>query len=156
MFWRVLLGAAILVGSIACDSFEALDSPGSREVIKKTYDDWVNATNAKDIDLWSSFVAPEAVFLPPGSPALETREDIVAYYANLFQDPVFELDCAQTFVEIAESGELAWARGVCHVSFTDPSGNPASGDSKWTKVWVRVEDGSWKCRLNTWNYGESS
>ena len=73
------------------------------------------------------------------------------HYIELFGDPNFAHDCAQTFVEVSESNDIAWARGTCNVTFSLPDGSIGRGSSKWAKVWVRMEDGEWKCRLNTWN-----
>ena len=123
-------------------------------LIKNAYDEWVKSTNAKDIERWSGFLAPAAVFLPPGSPLLGSQEEIVAYYLQLFADPNFSLNCAQTFVEVAESRDLAWSRGTCRAKFTTADGGVGTGASKWTKVWIRLNNGQWKCKLNTWNSNE--
>ena len=121
------------------------------EAIRDTYIEWLASTNARDIDRWATFVAPHAVFLPPGTAPLESMESIVAFYAELFDDPNFSLDCSQRYVEIADSGEMAWSRGVCEITFSLPDGTTGQGSSKWVKVWVLSEDGQWTCRLNTWN-----
>lgn len=120
--------------------------------IEATYDAWVQVTNDKDIDQWSSYLAPEALFVPPSVPPLETKADILAYYRTAFADPLFALECRQLHVDVAESGETAWARGVCHATFTDSEGRMAKGASRWFKIWLKQPDGSWKCRINTWNY----
>jgi ketosteroid isomerase-like protein len=127
------------------------DSDASTRAIHDTYVEWVASTNAKDIDKWSTFVAPGAVFLPPGSPPLESSEIIVAYYTELFRDPNFSLDCSQLHVDIADSDDMAWSRGTCKATFTLPDGTVGHGSSKWAKVWVRSDNEEWKCRLNTWN-----
>lgn len=121
------------------------------KAIRDTYVEWVASTNARDIDRWATFVAPGAVFLPPDTGPLESMESIVAFYAKLFEDPKFSLDCSQGHVEIADSGEIAWSRGTCEITFSLPDGTAGHGSSKWVKVWVRSEDGQWRCRLNTWN-----
>jgi ketosteroid isomerase-like protein len=127
------------------------DSDTSIGAIHDTYVEWVASTNAKDIDKWSTFVAPGAVFLPPDSPPLESHETIVAYYTELFRDPNFSLSCSQSHVEVANSGDMAWSRGKCKATFSLPDGTVGHGSSKWAKVWVRLENQKWKCRLNTWN-----
>ncbi len=141
----LLTAGLLLFGQIGA----AAESDAS--VIEQTYNDWVRATNAKDIELWSSYLAPEALFQPPDSPSLETREAIVDYYRRSFADPNFSLDCRQLAVEVAGSGEMAWARGVCQATFTNTDGQTANGKSRWFKVWLKQADGSWKCKLNTWN-----
>ena len=127
------------------------NSNASTDAIHDTYIEWAASTSAKDIDKWSTFVAPGAVFLPPDSPALEVNESIVAYYTELFRDPNFSLNCSQSHVEVADSGDMAWSRGTCDATFSLPDGTVGRGSSKWAKVWVRSEDEKWRCRLNTWN-----
>ena len=144
--------AALLSGLLLLSPACATAPDSDVSIIKKTYDSWVQATNAKDIKLWSSYLAPSAVFVPPGIPPLETREDILDYYRNSFADPHFALECQQLAVDIADSGEMAWARGFCRATFTDSKGQKAGGTSRWFKVWLKQPDGSWKCTVNTWNY----
>jgi ketosteroid isomerase-like protein len=119
--------------------------------IKQTYDAWVEVTNAKDIDSWMAFLAPNALFQPPGVGRLETHADIRQYYIGLFSDPNFALVCEQIEAWVSESGEMAWATGTCRATFSGEPGEIATGASKWTKVWLKQDDGTWKCRLNTWN-----
>ena len=141
--------ALCLVGPLAAIAGE--ESTDASSVILATYNDWVETTNAKDIGRWSTFVAPEAVFFPPGLPALDSREAIVGFYTKSFDDPNFSLDCTQTFVEVADSNDLAWSRGACNATFSLPDGSVGRGSSKWAKVWVRLESGEWKCKVNAWN-----
>jgi len=127
------------------------DSTNHSAAVLSAYNRWVETTNAKDIDQWSTFLAPEAVFFPSDGPALDSYEAIVSYYIKLFDDPNFTLNCAQSFVEVFESTNIAFARGTCEVTFSLPDGSISRGSSKWAKVWVRMESGAWKCRLNAWN-----
>lgn len=140
----------VLVVSVSCSN-EGPSKFDDVRSIHDAYEEWEKSTNARDIEWWSSFVAPNAVFLPPDKPPLETIDDIRAYYTELFRDPAFGLECTQTFVNVAKSRDMAWTRGTCEITFTTPGGDVANGSSKWTKVWVRMDDGTWKCRLNTWN-----
>ena len=140
----------LVLSVLSCKSDDRSNNQAA--VIGDLYADWVDVTNTKDINKWSGFVAPDAVFLPPDTSALESFNAIKGYYSKLFQDPHFKLECEQLFVEVAESQDIAWSRGVCRATFTNKEGKRAEGSSKWTKVWIRSRDGTWKCRLNTWNY----
>ena len=155
MIGRYSLSVAVLfiVIGVSC-SKETLEPLDDARLIDDVYNEWERSLDAKDIEWWSSFLASNAVFLPPDSPPLETNDAIRAYYINLFQDPQFNLDCIQTFVDVAKSRDMAWSRGTCDATFSTPGGDVASGSSKWTKVWVRLADGTWKCSLNTWNYND--
>jgi ketosteroid isomerase-like protein len=145
----IVVALAVVIG-VSCSKV-AQESVDDAHVITEAYDEWVRAVNAHDIEWWSSFLAPDAVFLPPDSPPLETIDAIRAPYITLFSDPEFGLECTQTFVDVSQSRDLAWTRGTCDGTFSTPSGDVGSTSSKWAKVWVRLDDGTWKCRLNIWN-----
>ena len=145
----------ILLAAVICIAPVLFAAESEEGLIEKTYDEWVQVTNTKDIDRWWTFVAPGAVFTPPGEPVLRTEEAIRGFYEKSFADPNFSLDCKQLSVEIAESGDMAWARGSCKATFTDPNGQAASGNSRWFKIWLKQTDGSWKCKVNIWNVGGS-
>jgi ketosteroid isomerase-like protein len=148
---NVILATALMaVAAVSSTWAQVQESDDVRE-INKAYYDWVASVEARDIDLWATFLAPNAIFLPPDSPALETTVAIRDYYQALFDDPHFSLECTQVTVEVAASRDIAWARGTCDATFTTPDGTVGGGASKWTKVWVRLENGAWKCKLNTWN-----
>ncbi len=136
-----------------CGAVEANPLESSQQILS-SYNEWVESANAKDIEWWVSFLDAEAVFLPPGIPALETTDAIVDFYVEQFRDPNFSLDCTQTFVQVSASDDFAWALGTCDFTFTLPDDEIERGTSKWTKVWVRTAGGEWKCRLNAWNRSE--
>jgi uncharacterized protein (TIGR02246 family) len=129
------------------DSSAAAD----REAITAAYSAWVDTIAARDLENWSFYLAPDAKFFPPDHSALPTREEILEYYAELFRDPLFALQCKLKSVEIADSGDVAWANGVCAATFTGPDGEEAHGSSKWVKVWRKQPSGAWKCAINIWN-----
>jgi uncharacterized protein (TIGR02246 family) len=121
------------------------------KAIGEAYREWVAATNARDLDRWTSFLAPDAIFLPPNSPALRDEMAIKDFYAQLFTDSRFSLDCRQERVEIAESENFAWSTGHCEATFTGPDGKEAHDKSKWAKVWKKSSSGEWKCVVNSWS-----
>ena len=147
--WTIALIAA---GTMLLSQAQAVAGKTDESIIESTYNAWVRTTNAKDIKSWSSYLAPNAVFIPPGVPSLETRAAILDYYRNAFADPYFALDCQQLSVEVAQSSDMAWARGFCRATFTGSDGQKEQGTSRWFKIWLKQPDGTWKCGVNTWNY----
>ena len=121
------------------------------EVIRKAYNNWVKATNAKDIDQWASFLAPDAIFHPPNHQALLGNKDIIDYYLNLFSDRRFALKCIQDTIVISESLDFAWSTGRCEATFTGQDGKEDKDKSKWIKIWIRLPNGDWKCKTNSWS-----
>lgn len=142
----IVLTAAFVAGPIS-------SAENSEELaIHMAYKAWVVAANAKDIEKWSIFLADDPYFLPADSPPLTGNKEVIDYYKRSFSDRWFSLECEQEKVEVSESSEMAWARGTCNATFTDPDGKKSSGTSRWFKVWVKQSDGSWRCRVNTWKY----
>jgi ketosteroid isomerase-like protein len=145
----ITLGVTCLAFSLAACS-KALVTEADEQAILETYKAWVEATNAKDIEKWSTFLAINPYFHPADSSPLTNTEKIISYYERSFADPMFSLDCRQEHVDVSASGEMAWSRGECTAAFTGADGNEASGTSSWLKVWIKQSDGSWRCRVNIW------
>jgi uncharacterized protein (TIGR02246 family) len=139
----------ILLSILVVNNFA--QSVSHEQYINKAYQEWVKATNSKDIEKWSSFLAEDAIFHPPDHPALVGDKAIKDYYIGLFKDKLFSLKCKQESVEISKSEDLAWATGSCEATFTGPDGKAAHGKSKWVKVWVRLQNGEWRCKINSWS-----
>jgi len=149
MSWQAV---ALVTAGLFFFSAALLAADSEETNIEETYYAWVRATNDKNIEQWSTFLAPSAFFAPPGVMPLDTEEAILDFYRESFADPEFSLDCEQLAVDVAESQDMAWARGTCRATFTDSNGQKTMGTSRWFKIWLRQTDGSWKCRINTWNY----
>ena len=143
------LGVTCLVLAPAACS-KALGAETDEQSIHETYKAWVEATNEKDIEKWSTFLAANPYFYPADSPPLANADEVISYYARSFADPRFSLDCKQEHVDVSASGEMAWSRGACKATFTGPDGSESTGKSRWLKVWIKQSDGSWRCRVNTW------
>ena len=149
--WIKSLSVLLLIMLASCDSAStAADS--EVQTIQQTYNAWVDAANEKDIAKWSRFLANDPYFSPADSPPLTSTNAVIDYYKKSFADPRFSLDCEQQEVDVAASGDMAWARGICNATFTGPDGENASGTSRWFKVWIKDADGSWRGRVNTWKY----
>ena len=143
----------LFVLALAGCSFAApqVDTAADKATIEKLYPAWVYAVNAKDIEAWASFLAADARFQPPNGPALTTHEEIVNLYKGFFEDPRFTLDCQQQQVEVADSGEMAWSRGICEGVLTGQDGEENRLKTKWLKVWQKQPNGEWKNLENIWN-----
>lgn len=146
----VLLAAPVTTGRIVAQQ----ESHG--QAIREAYQAWVNAANAKDLERWASFLAPNPLFLPPNHPALRGAQAIRDFYSQSFGDANFSLTCAQEQVAVAKSEDMAWSTGSCEATFTGPDGSLARKSSKWAKVWIRMSDGKWKCRLSSWSLNSPS
>ena len=144
--------AAICLATAFATCSTSLAANSEQQSIHETYNAWVAATNEKDIEKWSAFLATSPYFFPADSPPLTSTDEVIGYYERSFLDPWFSLDCNQEHVEVSELGEMAWARGKCNATFSGPDGKKANGTSRWFKVWIKHSDGSWRCRVNSWKF----
>ena len=128
-----------------------VDTATDKATIEKLYPAWVETSKSEDLEVFASFLAPDARFHPPNVPALKTHEEIISFYRVLFEDPRFALDCQQQQVEVAASGDMAWSRGNCKSTFTGQDGEEAHLKTKWLKVWQKQPTGEWKNLVNMWN-----
>ena len=147
--WRFIIWLPLLMSLVIEQAFT--QSKSHEQVIGEAYREWVDAANAKDIERWSSFLEPNAIFLPPNNPALNGEMAIKEFYSKSFADERFSLDCLQDIVEISESEDFAWSMGSCEATFTGPDGKEDHGKSKWVKVWKRLSNGEWKCKISSWS-----
>ena len=146
---RAILGMTVL--SLFATGPAFAQAEVHRKAIDNAYRHWVDATNAKDLNRWATFLAPDPLFLPPDQPALRGDLAIREFYERLFADHRFSLNCRQDQVEVAEAQDMAWSTGSCEATLTGPDGDAARGSSKWAKVWVKLPNGDWKCTLNSWS-----
>lgn len=147
---RILADPAVNLAMTIAAGSTSIAAESDELAIRKTYNAWVEATNRKDIEEWSTFLATSPYFFPADSPPLADTEAVIDYYARSFSDPWFSLDCEQKHVDVVGSGNMAWSRGSCSATFTGADGEKASGTSRWFKVWIKQSDGSWRCRVNSW------
>jgi len=148
-YFRIFYCLSFLLFAFIDESYSQKIS--DEQIIKKTYQDWVKTANQKDIDQWSTFLAPGAIFLPPDQPGLKGNKAIREFYSALFQDERFSLSCKQDTVEILTSGDYAWSMGYCEATFSDANGSAAHAKTKWVKLWMHLPDGDWKCKISSWS-----
>ncbi len=86
---------------------DAGPAPEKREISSTHHHVLINfskpPSNTNDIEHWSAFLGPEAMFLPPDRGALNTHGAIRQYYLETFVDPYFTPHCRQHSNEIANS-----------------------------------------------------
>lgn len=149
---RVIALLAVTLSSLGRGAAgRAPESDPDRQAIEAAYAAWARAADAKDLDTWMTFLAADALFLPPDSPALRTRESIREFYSRLFADPLFSIRCTAETVDVSASRDMAWETGTCEATFSGSNGGASRASTKWLKVWRKQPDGQWRCAVNSWN-----
>jgi ketosteroid isomerase-like protein len=142
----------LIVLAIACSGPAPSDSRAADEAaIRQTDDSWLKAIAAKQLDATVSFYDERASLFVPNAPIATGREDIHKTWARLFAVPGFALAPRTAKIEVARSGDLAYAQGTYEFTANDAKGAPATDRGKFVVVWKKQADGSWKAVADIFN-----
>jgi len=100
------------------------------------------AANKSVAETFIAFAADNAV-LNRNSSIIEGKIAIKAYFDQQTLTDV-KLEWEPNFVDVSESGDLAYTYGKYTFSAFDPTGKKIEAKGIFHTVWKRQEDGSWK------------
>ena len=148
------------VAALAAVSFSACSSkpaapPDNRAVdvaaVQKADADWAAAAQARNADTWVAFYSDDAVVLPPNAETATTKEDIRKTITDLLALPGLSVSWQTTKAEASRSGDLAYTYGTYILTSNSANGTPTTDHGKYSEVWKKQVDGSWKCGVDMWS-----
>lgn len=143
------LVAAFLIGIIVLSSPTVSAAPKDTvETLKRLEAEFMNAAAEKGSKGYLSYYADDAVELPNGAPAIEGKVNI-APGMNFLDDKNNRLTWAPTGGDV--SGDLGYTYGTFEFSSKDKDGKLRVEHGKYTSIWKRQKDGSWKVVLDMGN-----
>jgi len=118
--------------------------------------EFMKAAAAKGSAGYMSYYAQDAVELPNGADAIKGKDNIAKGMGFLDQGNV--LTWSPEFADMAASGDLGYTYGtwVFTSKEKDKDGNPVVERGKYTTIWKRQKDGSWKVVLDMGNTSAKS
>jgi ketosteroid isomerase-like protein len=115
----------------------------------------LRAEQQRDLDAAMAFVAPHAVFQPPGLPPIVGHEAVRRFYdQQWFTLPYVEISGEPDTVVVASSGDLAYFDGRSHLVL-EISGEQVVSRGKYLGVWQRIE-GQWRLAAISWTPNETA
>lgn len=145
-----LLGAAAMTLSLGgCTK----PNPGAgtasadsiKQAIKADEIKWNQQFKSKDTEALVDHYADDAFFYSTGAAPAEGSTAIRQVYANASTDPAFAIQFASDKIDVASSGDLAYARGKFSEKYTDrKTGKVMSGSGSYITIYKKQDDGSWK------------
>ena len=126
-------------------------SAAAAAAVQKADADWSAAAQAHNADSWIAFYADSAVVLPPNAPMAATKEDIQKTITDLLALPGLSVSWQTDKAEASRSGDLAYTYGTYILTSNDASGKPSTDHGKYSEVWKKQADGSWKCIVDMWS-----
>ena len=143
----VLFGAGALALSVGgCGKHSSSGDPvGIRNAIKADQVKWSDQFKAKDQEALLGHYADDAYFVAPGAPAANGSTEIRKAYAEGLADNYFSVNFASDKIDVADSGDLAYARGYFTESHQDPKSHQiVTEKGSYITVYRKQPDGSWK------------
>lgn len=104
---------------------------------------WLEAANASDPDAYADHLAEDAVWLPPGLPAIEGRQAIHRWLAETMGSLSYDLSLDEVAVRMADG----WARetGRFIAGMTDKgTGQTMDHDGAYLILWRLETDEAWR------------
>ena len=127
------------------------DHSSEVSAILKADSAWDKASEAKSAEGWLSYYADDAIVMPPGENVCKDKASREASIKNMFAIPGMSLRFQTTKAEVSKSVDIGYAVGVYQFSFKDQKGKDSHETGKYTEVWKKQADGSWKCIADIWN-----
>jgi uncharacterized protein (TIGR02246 family) len=144
-----LAGAAALAITVGgCAKYSSGGGASADEVKAALKDDekqWNEHFKSKDLEALLGHYASDAYFVAPGVKPATGSTEIRKVYAEATSDPAFEISFASDKIDVAGSGDLAYARGHFSEKYTDPKTQKVmTGSGSYVTVYKKQADGSWK------------
>jgi ketosteroid isomerase-like protein len=146
-FWLVLLPSAFMLGALA-------NSPShGTAALTKIEGDLMKAAADHGSQGYMSYYADDAVEVPNGAAILQGKAEI-AKTMRFLDKPDNHLTWVPVGGGMAASGDLGYTYGTYEFSTKDKDGKPVVDRGKYTTIWKKQKDGSWKVALDMGNSGQ--
>ncbi|MEK7404689.1 MAG: SgcJ/EcaC family oxidoreductase [Acidobacteriota bacterium] len=143
-----------MAATLACQP-QTAPAPDTRaadeQAIRAAEGEWSKQAVAKNLDGFVSYYAEDAAVFAPNAPIATGKEAIRKAISEMLALPDMALSFQTVRVEVARSGDLAYAHGTYEQSFKGPKGKPVQDRGKYVSVWKKQADGSWKAVADIFN-----
>jgi ketosteroid isomerase-like protein len=120
------------------------------ETLKQLEGEFMKAAAEKGSAGYMSYYADNAVEVPNGHALIAGRANIAATM-DFLDDKNNRLTWTPTGADISASGDLGYTYGTYEFHSKDKDGKPTVDYGKYTSIWKKQKDGSWKVVLDMGN-----
>jgi ketosteroid isomerase-like protein len=118
--------------------------------LRRLEGEFMKAAAEKGADGYMSFYAEDAVEVPNGEAIMQGKSEI-AKTMGFLNDKNNHLTWTPVGADMSASGDLGYTYGTYEFSSKDKDGKPVVAHGKYTSIWKKQKDGSWKVVLDMGN-----
>lgn len=118
--------------------------------LRKLEAEFMKAATERGAAGYMSYYADDAVELPNGAGLLQGK-DAIGKTMSFLDDKNNQLTWMPLFADMAASGDLGYTYGTWEFRSKGKDGKPTVERGKYTTIWKKQKDGSWKVALDMGN-----
>jgi ketosteroid isomerase-like protein len=141
----IVAGMLILPGHLSTSPAKP-----NAEMLKQLEGEFMKAAAEKGSQGYLSYYAADSVEVPNGGPLLVGKAKI-APGMSFLDDKNNRLQWTPVGADISSSGDLGYTYGTFEFHSKDKDGKPTVDYGKYTSIWKKQSDGSWKVVLDMGN-----
>ncbi len=139
-----------LAGAGCTPQPEPVDLEAARSELMEADRAW--SETPPNADAFVAFTAEGAHFLAPEGPLAVGKEQIREAVAQMFSAPGLALQWETSSAGVSDSGDLGYTFGTFELTVNDAEGHPVTREGKYSTIWRKQADGSWKVVVDTPNF----
>ncbi len=140
-----------VLGLVISGCAKKVDLEAGRAALLETDAQWAAAVASNDAATFASFFASDAILQAPHLPQMSGTDAIRQWIDTSMGFPGFAVTWTATSADVAASGDMGYTLGTFTFHMTMPDGSPIDDHGKYTTIWKKQADGSWKVAVDTFN-----
>jgi ketosteroid isomerase-like protein len=141
---------AIIIVAPHGRSLASASAGDSADTLRHLEAEFMNAAAERGSAGYMSYYADDAVEVPNGGPIIQGKVNIAKGMGFLDQKDN-RLTWTPVGADISASGDLGYTYGTFEFRSKDKDGKPVVDHGKYTSIWKKQRDGSWKVVLDMGN-----
>jgi ketosteroid isomerase-like protein len=149
----LVLATTFLVGIFAVTTIHSFASPSpkaSADTLRQLEGEFMKAAAERGSAGYMSYYADDAVEVSNGA-AIITGKINIAKTMGFLDDKNNHLSWTPVGADISASGDLGYTYGAYEFRSVSKDGKPVVEHGKYTSIWKKQKDGSWKVVLDMGN-----
>jgi ketosteroid isomerase-like protein len=144
----------LLVGCATPPAKPTVDLTAEKAAVEKLINDQLAANKQPGeagADGYVSVASEDLVLLPPNGKRLDGRQAVRDWALQFTSSPEFSVSYQANWIEVATSGDLAYALGTYEFSLKDAAGNTVADQGKFMDGFKKDASGTWKMTVIAFN-----